>query len=288
MSEALIGLEPLLEIVETAIISSHLAATIPTSLILIGPSGAGKSKAIMQYKGTNGCHLTNDVTSMGLQDIFSNDPENKIRFLVVPDFNVVLSHRASTLQLTVANLLSATSEGTVRIDDGRDKKELSHNPIGILTAMTRDLYTHVAAKWAVLGFSRRFIPIYYEYTLETRQKIQESIVSGGTTLMQLLPKNLKVPNKPQATEVGALASKIQAISDELATNIGYVPVRTRKSSKVKAAFIGKQLEFTPHLALRTLARAHALRDNRKVVNEDDLKFLMSVINFTRFDRPGAL
>src|SRR5216684_1802124 len=116
MNEQLIGLDPLLEIVETAIYSAHLADTIPISAILIGPSGAGKSKAIIQYKGTNGCHLTNDVTSMGLQDILGADHENKVRFLVVPDFNVVLSHRASTLQLTVANLLSVLSEGTMRID----------------------------------------------------------------------------------------------------------------------------------------------------------------------------
>jgi len=291
LPEKLVGLDPLLEIVETAIYSSYLADTIPISVILIGPSGAGKSKAIMQYKGTNGCHLTNDVTSMGLQDILGSDKENKIRFLVVPDFNVVLSHRASTLQLTVANLLSVTSEGTVRIDDGREKKELKHAPIGILTAMTRDLYARIANKWAILGFSRRFMPIYYEYTLETRQLIQESIVNGGTTLLQLVPR---IMNTPRAiisnTLIGEYGDRIRLISDELATNIGYVPSYSKRNvaSTGKSAFIGKQLEFTPHLALRTMARAHALRAERKDVNDADIKFLMDMISFTRFDRPGML
>lgn len=289
-SEKLIGLDSLLEIAETAIYTSYLADTIPISIILIGPSGAGKSKAIMQYKGTNGCHLTNDITSMGLQDILGGDHENKIRFLVVPDFNVVLSHRASTLQLTVANLLSVTSEGTVRIDDGREKKELKHAPIGILTAMTRDLYSRIANKWAILGFSRRFMPIYYDYTLETRQKIQDSIMNGGTTLLQLIPREMLTPKKMSHTAIGSYGEKIKAVSDELATNIGYVPSFSRKqvASKEKAAFIGKQLEFTPHLALRTLARAHALRDGRNEVNDRDMKFLLDLIGFTRFDRPGLL
>ena len=288
-SEKLIGLDSLLEIAETAIYSSYLADTIPISVILIGPSGAGKSKAIMQYKGTNGCHLTNDITSMGLQDILGGDHENKIRFLVVPDFNVVLSHRASTLQLTVANLLSVTSEGTVRIDDGREKKELKHSPIGILTAMTRDLYARIANKWAILGFSRRFMPIYYDYTLETRQKIQDSIMHGGTTLLQLIPRTMETPKKLTATLIGSYGERIKSISDELATNIGYVPSFSKKNvASGKSSFIGKQLEFTPHLALRTMARAHALRDGRKEVAEADMKFLLNLISFTRYDRPGML
>lgn len=291
-SEKLIGLDALLEIAETAIYSSYLADTIPISVILIGPSGAGKSKAIMQYKGTNGCHLTNDITSMGLQDILGGDHENKIRFLVVPDFNVVLSHRASTLQLTVANLLSVTSEGTVRIDDGREKKELKHAPIGILTAMTRDLYSRIAGKWAILGFSRRFMPIYYDYTLETRQKIQDSIVNGGTTLLQLMPRTMHTPKMLSGTDIGDYGDRIKAVSDELATNIGYVPSFSKSKGASAAGkgalFIGKQLEFTPHLALRTLARAHALRDGRKEVSDADMKFLLNMIGFTRFDRPGLL
>lgn len=289
MMEQLIGLNPLLEIVETAIFSSHLAGTIPISVILIGPSGAGKSKAIMQYRGTNGCHLTNDITSMGLQELLAPDHENKIRFIVVPDFNVVLSHRASTLQLTVANLLSVTSEGTIRVDDGRNKKEVKHAPIGIVTAMTRDLYARVAARWAMLGFSRRFLPVYYEYTLETRHKIQESIASGETTLLQLLPNDVKIPSIKGEVSIGTYSAKIQSISDELATNIGYIPKRGH-AGKAKAAAdnIGKQLEFTPHLALRSMARAHALRDGRKIVNDADIKFLMNLIQYTRYDRPGQL
>ncbi len=155
--------------------------------------------------------------------------------------------------------------------------------------MTRDLYSRVAAKWAVLGFSRRFIPIYYEYTLETRQKIQKSISNGHTTLLQLMPLDLKVPDRPVDTSIGKFAMQIQGISDELATNIGYIPKYSKKNAVGKnAAFIGKQLEFTPHLSLRSLARAHALRAGRKSVDESDMKFLMDLIMYTRYDRPGTL
>lgn len=288
----MIGLDPLLEIIETALYTAYLQGTIPSSVILIGPSGGGKSKTIMQYKQTVGCHLTNDITSSGLLESLADDKDNKLHFFIVPDFNVVLSHKAATLQLTIANLLSVTSEGTVRIDDGRVKKETKHDPVGILTAMTRELYEHVARKWQVLGFQRRFLPLYFEYGLETRLKIQNSISQGATTLLQLAPRNINPPASIQNVDCNSSASKIQLLSDELATNIGYIPVRGKQAGtggfKAKTAFIGKQLEFSPHLALRSFARAHALRDRRTEVNEKDLDFLVKMLSFTRFDRPGVL
>lgn len=286
--EELIGIEKLSEIVETALYTAHITNSIPTSLIFIGPSGAGKSKLIMQYRSVNGSHLTSDVTSMGLQELLGQDYEGKINFLIIPDFNLVLSHRSSTLQLTIANLLSVTSEGTVRIDDGRVKKEVKHRPVGILTAMTRDLYAYVARKWAILGFNRRFLPIYYDYSLETRQKIQHSIQIGTTTLLQLCERNIKTPKHPHPVEISEeIANKIQIVSAELAENIGWIPHRS-KSGKLQARHIGKQLEFSPHLALRSMARAHALRAGREEVTSKDLDFLMKLLEFTRYDQPGKL
>lgn len=292
-SEALIGVENLSEIAETALFSAHLTKSIPTSLVFIGPSGAGKSKLIMQYENVNGSHLTSDITSSGLQELLAADPAGKIKFLIVPDFNVVLSHRASTLQLTIANLLSVTSEGTVRIDDGRLKKETKHAPCGILTAMTRDLYSMFARKWAVLGFNRRFLPIYYDYSLQTRQRINTAIMGGYVTLMQLARAAVPMPKKPQDVGISpGMGQRIQGLSDELANNIGYIPTPTRhrsnKGTHGGARFAGKQLEFSPHLALRSMARAHALRDGRRDVKEPDLDFLFRLIGFTRYDRPGQL
>lgn len=300
--EMLIGFESIMEILETALHSAYLHGTIPLSVILIGPSGGGKSKAVMQYAGSNGCHLTNDITSSGLQEILEKDYEGKVKTLVIPDFNVVLSHRASTLQLTIANLLSVTSEGTVRIDDGREKKETKHLPIGIITAMTRELYTHVARKWAILGFNRRFLPVYFDYSVKTRQRVQESIMAGTVSLLQLLPRMLERPTYADIPIPSDMAIKIQALSDDLSNNIGWIPNMQRRSpqhkketenhdgekKESKATFIGKQLEFTPHLALRSFAKAHALKDGRTMVSHTDIDFLMRLIEFTRFDQPGKI
>lgn len=297
VEETLIGMERIEEILETALYSAHITESIPISVFLIGPSGAGKSKLIMQYHCANGCHLTSDVTSMGLQELLASDHENKIRCIIIPDFNLVLSHRASTLQLTIANLLSVMSEGTIRVDDGRQHKETKHFPCGVITAMTRELYVTVARKWNVLGLNRRFLPIYYEYSLDTRQRIQDRIQAGTVTLRQLAAKELIITADYSPVSIGSSGMRIQSLSDELATNMGWIPASSRKKRELhpdeqgegkKAYFTGKALEFSPHLALRSMARAHALRDGRNEVSEADTEFLIRLIGFTRFDRPGQI
>lgn len=313
VGETMIGTEQLCEILETALFSAHLTNTIPISLMLIGPSGAGKSKLVMQYQNAAGCHVTTDVTSMGLQELLAKDIQGAIRFIIIPDFNLVLSHRHSTLQLTIGNLLSMTSEGTVRIDDGRANKETKHNPIGIVSAMTRDMYAGIGKKWIALGFNRRFLPINYDYGLRTREQVQRSIAGGMTTMLQLAEKKLVIPDRLVDVQIDSINStRILTYSNDLATNIGWVGINTRSKGRKpkpgempqqspqqrntgdqhdfrpRAIFTGKQIEFSPHIVLRTLARAHALRSNRETVTEDDLEFLMKLIQFTRFDQPVQL
>jgi hypothetical protein len=291
-AETMIGTEPLCEIVETAIYSGYLAEGIPISAMLVGPSGAGKSKVLMQYQNSIGCHVTTDVTSMGLQELLALDKQEKLRFIVIPDFNIVLSHRQSTLQLTIGNLLSMTSEGTIRIDDGRAVKEAKHGPVGILSAMTREIYAGMGKKWSALGFSRRFLPINYDYSLPTREKIQRGIANGLVTMLHLAERNITAPERNINVAISEEESnRIMSYSHDLATNIGWLPAKGRSREgqfKPKAIFVGKQIEFSPHIVLRTLARAHALRDGRREVNDSDLEFVMKVIAFTRFDQPVML
>lgn len=290
-TEEMIGTEQLSEIIETIIYSAYLVGAIPISGMLVGPSGAGKSKVLMQYQSSIGCHVTTDITSMGLQDILAKDVDQKTNFIVIPDFNIVLSHRASTLQLTIGNLLSATSEGTIRIDDGRAVKETKHGPVGILSAMTREMYAMMGKKWIALGFNRRFLPLNYDYGLQTREKIQLSISNGLTTMLHLAEKKIHQPHKTDVKITDECSTRLMMCSNDLANNIGWIPTRAKTKDnqfKPKAIFTGKQLEFSPHIVLRTLARAHALRDGRHSVDDDDIIFCMKVIAFTRFDQPVML
>src|SRR5271157_1097144 len=233
-------MEPLEEILETAIFSGYLTNAIPLSLMLVGPSGTAKSKVIMQYQSGLGCHITTDITSSGMQELLAKDSKEIIKFIIIPDFNIVLSHRHSTLQLTVANLLSMTSEGSIRIDDGRAVKEVKHSPVGIISAMTPAMYSVIGKKWVALGFSRRFLPINYDYSLKTREKIQHSIAAGLTTMLQLAEKKLHAPDHRVDIHISDdQSTRIMNFSHDLASAIGWVPVPNRKDiAKPKAVNSG--------------------------------------------------
>src|SRR4029077_18522366 len=133
----LVGMETLQEIIETVLFTPAIFDCVPISIILVGPPGTGKSKIILQFSAPS-LMKTNDVTSAGLADIVGDDKDNNVRHVIVPDFNIVVSHKSSTSNLTIASLLTLMSEGILRIDDGRRKKELVHSPLGIITAMTRE------------------------------------------------------------------------------------------------------------------------------------------------------
>jgi len=228
---------------------------------------------------------------MGLQQLLVADKERKMRFIIIPDFNIVLSHRQSTLHLTIGNLLSAMSEGTIRIDDGRQIKETPHDPIAIISAMTREIYSGFGKKWAALGFSRRFLPINYDYSLMTRLKIQKAIAEGKIGGMPLQPKKINAPPDSEVNISQEQADILMVFSNELAVNIGWVPLRGKYQNneyKPRALFTGKQMEFSPHVILRTLARAHALRDGRTTVDDGDMNFVTRLIQFTRYDQAPQL
>jgi hypothetical protein len=158
-----------------------------------------------------------------------------------------------------------------------------------------------------LGFSRRFIPINYDYSIKTRELVQHSISNGLTTMLHLAEKKIIVPTHKAEIEIdGNDAARLMNFSNDLANNIGWIPINTHTKKRVtknhktnrlplgpdefrpKAFFTGKQIEFSPHIVLRTLAKAHALREGRNLVNESDMEFIMQLIAFTRFDQPVML
>ena len=293
LDKELIGFSSIAEALETAFYTAPIAGTIPSSIMLVGPPGTGKSKGILQFNSPS-IHITNDITSSGIVDVLEGDKSGTIRHLVVPDFNIVVSHKQSTSALTIATLLTVMSEGVARIDDGRRKKEVIHAPIGVITAITRDVYDENVQKFRKLGIGRRFCYLFFGYSYQTRTEVQQGIMSGNVTLQQLLPKKLNLPDVSKWPLSIMIEPKdsitISGLSREMAENMSYHPKWVREdNSWVIRPFRGHSpLEFTPHMVLRTMAKAHALRASRMIVNQDDIEFLTRFTASTNYSLPVQL
>lgn len=284
------GMEFINEIIQTMLHTSMVAGTKPVSCLLVGPSGGGKSQTVIPYKAP-WIHHTNDLTSAGLSDILSNDVAGKLRTIILPDFNVPLSHKSAVVTLTVSNLLSLMSEGTCRIDDGRNQKIMKHEPMSIISGLTPEMYQLHFKKWKALGFIRRFMMVNYIYSLETRRDGNSQIRDQKITSANLpdiivdkskdgIVKRVKL-DKKEATD-------IEILSGELANNLGYNLVRDGKTHKAKWIESERALEFAPHLMLQSIAKGNALRMHRTRVNQSDIKFLISLLGFTNPARPQAI
>lgn len=286
----LIGMDSILEILETAICSAFVKDSIPVSVILIGPSGAGKSQALLIYDSGRipSVHRSDDLTAAGIFDICLKDKENKIAHILCPDFNIPMSHKDSVVSGMSAKMMGLMSDGIVRIDDGRSNKEISHRQTGLLTAMTGDVYIGHSKKWSALGFKRRFLPIFFDYSAKTRSEVQAKIRNGHPVIIEI--KRNPLSAKPVLTEIqikpnSKQAFAIESLSITLATNLAYYPKRDRKTGEIEAAPGHPFIEYSPHHVLRTMARAHALRDKRRVVLNKDVDFLAGMIDFCKYGSP---
>ena len=278
------------EIVQTLLYTGMVEGIKPVSGLLVGPSGGGKSQTLIPYKAP-WIHHTNDLTSAGLSDILSNDVSGKLRTIILPDFNVPLSHKSAVVTLTVSNLLSLMSEGTCRIDDGRNQKIMKHEPMSIVSGLTPEMYTQHFKKWKALGFIRRFLMVNFVYSLETRRDGSAQIREGKVTsenLPDIVIDKTKEGTLKKVKLEKREAGDIEILSMELATNLGYNLMRDGKTHKIKWVEQERALEFAPHLMLQSIAKGNALRMHRNRVNQSDIKFLIRLLGFTNPARPQSI
>lgn len=276
VSAPLAGMKPIENVLHSIIGTAFVIGSIPVSCMLVAPSGGGKSRTLIGFDADY-IFRADDLTSSGLFDILSGDPENRIKYILIPDFNPILSHKASVSQLLVANLLSVTQDGTVRIVDGRQKKEVKHAPVGILTAVTFDMYARYSRRWHELGIARRILPIHYVYSLPTIREAQYLIRHGRITseipplkLYEYKQADIKIPKN--------IALEIESLSKQLSVNLGQV-VRLVRGSR--EAVPGQALyPMAPQIVLTSVAKGSAIRFGRNYANQTDLAMCVEFVSFT--------
>jgi len=277
-------IEPVKEVIETVLYTACIRDERPCSIIIIGPSGIGKSMMLTRYVSDN-LHPTDSITSQGLFDIANRDTKGEKKFLLIPDINPTLSRKPSTVQATVSNLLSVTADGTVRVDDGRGVKECKHEPIGIITAATDDMYNRQAKKWFALGLRRRIIPIFFRYSLETTRKLQALVRDDKihTTPPLIIKVNLTKMARPALH--AELPTQIEMLSMRFAQLLGKLYQMERE---IKKWYVREVVPISPQLTLTNLARAHAFRAERAQTNEEDYIFLCRFLDFCDPEHPKEI
>jgi hypothetical protein len=286
-------IEALEEVLETILYTGCVRDEIPVSIIIVGPSGIGKSKMLARYQ-SSALRLTDSISSKGLYDIAVSDSEKKeLRFLLMPDLNPTLSRKPTTVEAAVASLLSFTSDGTVRIDDGRERKECKHEPIGIVTAATPEMYNKQAKKWFALGLRRRIIPLYFNYSLSTLGKLQTLVADDKIHSTPPVPVVINLKQKVRPTIGKDLATLIKAQSIVFANSLGKAQGKERIYEYGQPVgtfkwYVQNVVPISPQVILSTLMRAHAIRAKRGSTTEADYEFVLRFMEFCDPEHPREI
>lgn len=287
----LVGLGPVLEIVHVALLTSYIEKATPIAIMLVAPSGGGKTATLKRFQA-DFIHQTNDLTSSGLWQILRDDKDEKLSHICLEDFNPLLSHKSSVSSLTIASLLSVMSDGMMRIDDGRERHELVHKPVGIITGVTPEMFAANLEKWHGLGLIRRFLPIHFVYKQETIHHAQQTIREGKINSKPLPPIKLEIPQSKVSPIISPeFAKDIEMQSVFLGTHLGVNSFVTKgRNNEWKREYIQGPavLPMAPHIILRTMAQARALKERRMHVDESDMVFLRTLVSFVNPLSPAQL
>jgi hypothetical protein len=277
----MIGVNVLERILRRVQLSVAVAGARPLNIIIIGPSGGGKSSVLMQSKAVNSETLM-DFTSESLVRFCERE---KPRYIICPDLNIVVSHKPSVANLTMAALLAITGEGTSKIPgfEGQVKFSLPEGFVcGLMTACTYDIYVSKRGKWRQVGLLRRLLPIYFSYLPATVCNINQSIAKG--MVPSYAPNGRwSVPDGRHAIKLSeAYATRLNDLAGMTMAQMSWI-YKTRKGERrTERAY---DYSFDLHLMFRTYAKACSLERKDTEVRESDVLETEILSRFVRLDRP---
>ena len=257
----------------------------PISINIIAPSDAGKT-GLMLSTLPHRARVINDFTAASLLNIVG-EPKPPV-YLVVPDFNVAMSHKPTVANLAMALMLALIAEGITEIpgvDEAYKVRAKQLHARGLrfafVTGMTPEMFYSRRGKWRNTGLLRRLVPINYVYSKVTEKRVQDSIANGGD-LLQYLHSRSQHFRRRKIVIPESIASKLRDLSEHVTERQLVWGGRDRDGrSRVTQA---TEYPFSSHKVLRQLARSSALLNDRETVTLDDDRAVVEFSRFMRYDR----
>jgi hypothetical protein len=254
-----VRLEPILAIIRTTILTGRIEGCRPVSLMLIAKQESAKTECLKHFFGTDTLEYLSDLTSRGMHPYRDKIQSGVTRHMVLLDLIRVAAHGKGVTERTLQTLASLMEEGETSTSDAGGRESWTGFPrIGVLTALTPELFHTKRGHWRKTGFLTRFLPISFGYSDRTVLKIHDSI-SKGMSIPP--PEPVKVPAKPIRISIGPLLSKEVAMH---AASLG----RTMKT-----------YGFRYQKAMRALAMASAYERHSKEVERVDVDRIIDWSDF---------
>jgi hypothetical protein len=178
----MIDVQDLEMVIALTLCSGHLAADKPVSLMIVSDKcEAGKTSALEKFSKSDGIAYLSDATAFGLwRDFHKQIASGELRHILIPEMISPLSRNSDTVNSFISTLGSLIEEGIVEIHTGfLDAIKLkSPVTVGVIGCMPRPIFMTNKLRWEATGFISRFIVVTYKHSIETVERVFESIIKG--------------------------------------------------------------------------------------------------------------
>jgi len=173
----LMYLEELVDVVEAVILANAKAERGCIGLLIVAPAGEGKTEVIDLFPGTLTVEKLSDISPWGVKrfakDQAARKQSRRVKTILVPDFNVVLTQRNErTLSLMCAALAEGLQTSYTRNMMMKLKKPVR---FGWVAACTPEYFVRGFDFMKALGFIDRCFIYVYNYTASQRSAINTKI-----------------------------------------------------------------------------------------------------------------
>lgn len=146
------------------------------STLLITKAGLGKTSKLDVLRQFDFVKYTLDITPKHLADFLDDCQDNKLKFLVLPDYIATLGHAKKTIELARTIFRGMIEEGITSVDIfGMERNFKTKVKAGLISGITPEYFNENTRVWKSDGFLSRFLPFSYSHSNQSTIKILDNL-----------------------------------------------------------------------------------------------------------------
>lgn len=147
------------------------------SLLLVSPWGQGKSAMLLRFQSVGTAKRLSDLTSFGMRRLIQNNgAPDTMRHWLLPELERLYA-RDFAVSMQAVNLMSNLMTGDAGVEMiGKQEFDFAGRQIGVIGAMTDDVFKNRKDEMAAGGLLSRFIVIHVDRDKAERERVLRNMI----------------------------------------------------------------------------------------------------------------